>query len=245
MGAEVSYWVVIVEDDRCQAESILELIDRFPQHDLLRSTVVSGPSDFRKLLEVEGRQPDIVFMDIRFDAEGASGIDAVRETIRPGSGTQVIYVTGYMNYCVEVYQTDHAYFLVKPVEQRLFDDALSKALANLTGKTALLGIKVGRTIKSIHPWNVSYIESVRRKVRIYSGNEVIEAYASLADLSSKLPQSFVRCHGSYLVNMDYIEELGKDGIKLRSSKVIPVSQARRKATREAFLEYVESIAERG
>ena len=50
-----------------------------------------------------------------------------------GSGTQVIYITGYpLQFCTMVYQTEHIYFLTKPLRQQELFDALDKAMAKLS-----------------------------------------------------------------------------------------------------------------
>ena len=182
-------------------------------------------------------------MDIELGAGSLTGIDVVRELVDPGREMQVIYITGYIEYCQRVYETNHSYFLVKPVDRQLFDLAMDKALKALAAPSGrFLKVQVGRTIIPLQPKMISCVESVRRKVRFYTMGEVVEAYASLTAVAAKLPDTFIRCHGSYLVNMEHIEEMRKDCIVLRSSKVVPISQPRHKATREAFMKYLDREA---
>ena len=175
-------------------------------------------------------------MDIVLDSGKCDGIEAVKRLAPAGCGTQVVYVTGHLEYCTKVYQTEHVYLLIKPVAQSDLYDALYKALANLERiKSRPITIQTGGTLHVLAPGEISFIESDRRKVRIHQGQEVIEAYASLAELSEKLPPSFVRCHKGFLVNMDYIAELQSADVRLRSGELVPLSQRRRSAVRESFI----------
>ena len=70
---------------------------------------------------------DVLVMDIELGSEDANGIDLVKRYFPAGCGTQVIYVTGFVEYCTSVYRTEHLYFLVKPFAQDDLDDALSRA----------------------------------------------------------------------------------------------------------------------
>ena len=92
--------------------------------------------------------------------------------------------------------------------------------------------------RKIQPSKVTYVESDRRKVRIHVGGDVIVAYGKISELCRDMPSRFVQCHKSFLVNMGFIEELGKDSVTLTTGDQVPVSQKRRKSTREAFLSYV-------
>ena len=88
---------------------------------------------------------------------------------------------------------------------------------------------------------VAFVESNLRKVRVcLADGESLETYATLAGLLKKLPPTFVQCHKSFLVNMDHIAELRPDCVVLQSGDTVPISQARRKATREAFLSYARA-----
>ncbi len=60
----------------------------------------------------------------------------------------------------------------------------------------------------VDPAEVEFVESERRKVRLHSvRGECIETYATLGQMLDMLPECFVQCHKSYLVNMACIVEL--------------------------------------
>ncbi|WP_143412183.1 LytR/AlgR family response regulator transcription factor [Arabiibacter massiliensis] len=179
-------------------------------------------------------------MDIVLGSRACDGIEAVKRFAPDGCGTQVVYVTGHPEYCTKVYQTEHVYFLTKPVAQAHLDDALGKALANLERAASRpIAVQTGGTVHALVPERIDFIESDRRKVRIHQGQEVIEAYASLAELAEKLPASFVRCHKGFLVNMDHIAKLQSSDVLLRSGELVPLSQRRRPAVRESFIAHLQ------
>jgi len=254
------YQVVIVEDDAAQAEIIRSMIECSPRGgELAIEHVVDAESLTARLAEEPAI--DVLVMDIELGSEDANGIDLVKRYFPAGCGTQVIYVTGFVEYCTSVYRTEHLYFLVKPFAQDDLDDALSRAFERLPaapffflGPAALcrasgrleadaskpLSVRLGSRVVLVEPSRISYIESDRRKVRIHAGAEEIEAYASLSDLSAELPASFIQCHKSFLVNMDHVKELKADSVVLSSNQVVPVSQKRRKFVREAVFSRVQS-----
>lgn len=119
-----SYTVCIVEDN---AECAAALIDKVAASSFSEGFEVHEMASRAELESFvsEGRAIDILITDINLGTDAADGISMVRDLFPTGSKTQVIYATGYIEYCTPVYETQHVYFLVKPIRQSAFDDALN------------------------------------------------------------------------------------------------------------------------
>lgn len=256
-----SYTVCIVEDN---AECAAALIDRVAASPFSEGLVIHEMASRAELESFvsEGRAIDILITDINLGTDAADGISMVRDLFPTGSKTQVIYATGYIEYCTPVYETQHVYFLVKPIRQSALDDALKKALENLAGqstqgseaKRASRGARAdvppklspcaltfnvrGRTIV-VDADCIEYLESERRKLRLRTDGNVMEVYCSLADAQAMLPEGFVRCHKSFVVNLADVVEIGKDDILVKSGERVPMSQKRRHEVKEALLDYLK------
>ena len=234
------YRLVVVEDDRNQCEAIELLLSRHPRKSECSLEAVGGVAELKVLLDAGGPSIDVLLMDIALGAGNPSGIEVVSRYFGSNGGTQVIYITGYAEYCTKVYETEHVYFLVKPVEQHDFNNALDKALANVEiGRNRQIVVRSGGNAMVLLPHTIDYIESDRRKLCIHVGGRTVETYSSIADMAAKLPSSFVQCHKSFLVNMDCIQEFGGNCLLLASGETFPVSRTKRKTAFEAFLAYIE------
>ena len=124
------YQVVIVEDDADQARILGHMIERSPRGGDVVITHLADAASLRERFAT-GLAVDILMMDIELGPEDANGIDLVKQLVPVRCGTQVIYVTGFVEYCTSVYRTDHVYFLTKPVAQDDLDDALDRAFERL------------------------------------------------------------------------------------------------------------------
>lgn len=186
-------------------------------------------------------RPDALFADIRLDgsSDAAGGIELVRSRFPRGCGTQVVYVTGYAHYCTPVYETEHVYFLTKPVRQAELDNALRAVLAHLDEQcAATIPVRAGGRVIGLDPSRVRYVESDRRKVIVHGEGPLIETYATLSGLKAQFPPSFIQCHKSFLVNMAAIEEIGPRTVKLRTGELVPLSRHRRADVKEAYLAFL-------
>lgn len=234
------YTVAILEDNDEHAQLVRRQLEASPHGSRFRIERFRSEVDLESALSA-GARIDVLVADVQLGDGDRTGIDVVGRLFPPGCGTQVIYLTSYAEYCSRAYRTAHVWYLLKPAAQRDLDDALSRALGNLErARSRAIAVQSRGQTVSIAPSSIVYVESDRRKVRIVMRDDAVESYASLDDIERLLPASFVRCHKSFLANMDLVARLGKDGLEMATGCVVPVSQRRRAVTREALMAYLRT-----
>lgn len=231
--------LLILEDDRENQALLRRMVMNSPFKERLRVDAVSNAASLKAFID-SGRKIDILMIDIALGSNSPNGIEVVRHLFPAGCGTQVIYVSGYVEFCTPVYQTEHAYFLLKPVKQRELDAALRKSLTRLNASESKpIALQHGSSVTLVPAAEIEYIESDRRKVRVHTTTgKVIEIYATLSEMMDMLPDDFAQCHKSFIVNMALIDELSASAIRMRSGEEVPISQRQRKAVRQTFFHYV-------
>lgn len=229
--------LVICDDSPEVLETLRQMVSaNLPHPAPYRIDTFSSSEKLTKAVR-KGLQPDIALIDIKFGQE--NGIHLAKQLFPLGSRTQVIFVTGYIEYCTAVYETEHIYFLVKPVNGQELQQALRKALERLnSGPEKLLTLRSRTMIQRIPLSAIRYIESRARKVIIYYGSTSYEHYSTLTDLLNQLPENFIHCHKSFCVNMEHIVRMEPDRFILSDEKTIPISQTKRTETRTRFLEFL-------
>lgn len=229
------YSLVIMDDMEEAAQEAQRAVEASPLGSLFSIIRVANSAEL-KILRGGGAPCDVLIADIRLgDDEQANGIRAVRELFGRGCATQVIYLTGYIEYCTEVYETDHVYFLTKPICQVDFDRALARAVEGLKhAASENLMVKHGHTVIAVPCGEVTFIESRLRKLEIHTVDGVHHTYGTIPDIMGALPRGFVRTHKSFVVNLAHVTRLDPDEFVLCSGEVVPVSKRRKREVREAF-----------
>lgn len=87
-----------------------------------------------------------------------------------------------------------------------------------------LVVKFAREIHLVPIETIDYIESIRRKVFIHSDDGIYQMYSTMRDIIAKLPESFLRCHNSYLVNSERVVTVRSTEIVLTSGSKVPISK---------------------
>ena len=92
---------------------------------------------------------------------------------------------------------------------------------------------------------ISYVEARDKKIYICTRSESFGFYETIDHMLELLPKNFLRCHRSFIVNMDKVKKLHlSDGlIELDSGDMIPLSRSCRKAVREYGKEKPETLSE--
>ena len=73
---------------------------------------------------------------------------------------------------------------------------------------------------------IEYMEAREKKIILYSNYEKVDFYSSLTKLLPLLPDCFIRCHRSFIVNMIFVEKIDFSEwlLYLKNTIVIPISK---------------------
>lgn len=231
--------VAICEDNRVHSDLLKEMLLEIDEEGMLISSFLAAKP---LLAELKKNSFDILFLDIQLQEE--SGIDLGMKVRTAYPYTKIIYVTGYMHYAQDIFETEPSYLLFKPISKEKLCKALEwiRAQRSIADQSDALGVTCQGKVVNIRYSEIQFIESVKRVVHIYCGlGGEYQTYCKLDDLEIRLPNSFLRCHKSYIVNLNHVKKQGNAEFLLYSGAVVPISQRRANDVRNAFFEFVGDI----
>lgn len=190
---------------------------------------------------------DLLFLDIYMD--GLSGMDAARRLRDMGCRIPLVFLTSTPDFAVESYEVRADGYLLKPPDREKLSGVLERALA--ARERPRVSLRCGREHRYFYLDEILCAESRNSTVflRMADGSET--------SLKSKLDQieaaladpRFLRCHQSFLVNMDYIADVDGD-FRLKNGVTVPVRVRSRREMSERYYQYfvshtVARLPERG
>ncbi len=194
---------------------------------------------------IKKETPHLVFLDVRMqEIDGFSVLDRVEEKTRP----LVIFVTGYQEYAKRAFDVHAVDFLVKPLDRKRFDEAMTQAKAWLSsrrergepphkpepGYRQRLGFKSSGRVFFLPTDKIEWIEAEAKYVRLHFEGKSPLLREPISTLEAQLdPEKFLRIHRSYIVNIDCIRELQqlfnqKYLVVLRDGTELPLSDSGRR-----------------
>lgn len=182
---------------------------------------------------------DIAFVDVVMKQE--SGIDAAREIAAEQPGCKIIFCTSFPEYAPDIYAVRHTCLVTKNRLEELVPLALRRAQAeDMEYKPKLLMIRQRSSTEIVEEAQILYIERSGRVSHVHTddGRELQSADKLNLFLEKVTPDTFGRCHVSYIVNFSHVEHLGRDSVRLKSGAMLPVSRAYAKSFRRQLGEYI-------
>lgn len=177
----------------------------------------------------------IIFLDIELDKE--NGIE-VAEQYRKNNDSLIIFLTSHVEEMPNGYKVRAFRFLVKPINIKLFHEALNAAIDEINSERKLQVQSDEKTI-IISTKNIIYVEAgdrcscVRTEDGFYRNPMILsEMYDYLGGREFYMP------HRSYIVNMDYIREIEKKQIVMRNGERIEISKLKWKQFNDYFHRYL-------
>lgn len=212
---------------------------------LKRDELVNGIGSFANQEEFlqkirDGEKFDIVFMDIDWKKK-TDGIQLSGMLYELTPMTQIIYVTGFNDrFSQQIFleKSNLCGYLVKPVKEELLHKLLVKAKENAEHTEEKLVVRQNGTIQAIPIREIRYLESKGHHVMIHTLEKTLELYGRLERVKEKLPESFLQCHKSYVVNMNYIMFIDKSEILLKGGARVNISREKYNEVRENYFRYM-------
>lgn len=241
---------VIGEDERIAREELAYLIQ---SHDdfILCPSAENG----KQVLEhYHQYRPDVIFLDIHMPI--LSGMQVAIELVELCNKTDekppmLIFTTAYDEYAIQAFGVGAIDYLLKPYDKQRFNAAISRVRKhfsldnqksvtpihldgmNQQQRSSKLLIDDGEKVVVVSPEMIQYAVRNERLIEIATEKENIQTRMTLQELEGKVRGfPFFRPHRSFLVNLDYIQEMipwfnGAYHIILKNNEKtkIPVSRA--------------------
>lgn len=234
--------IAICDDDYKQSQKteklILEKAERFsPETELF-----SDGTELIKAVKNGGYTPDLAVLDIHMP--GNSGIDVAKTLNLLVPECNIIFLTSFLGYATEVYETRHSYFILKSELEERIDAALTKVLVD-RAQELRIRFREGRTVQTVTAAEVLYLERILKKTAIVlcSGKKHFTT-AKAEELLKDFPADrFAHCHQSFWVNVEKITGMKTESFSLINGEEIPISRSRKKEAKDAFFAQLERQTE--
>ena len=160
---------------------------------------------------------DIAILDI--DMGDFSGIDLAWRLRKEKPGIVIIFLTNFIQYAPEGFEVQAFRYLLKTNMQERLVSYFEDAVKEVVRKKQIITISVNSELIDIPVNHILYLESNLRIVimhLIHDERTEYRFYGNMTDLSEKLEDlGFLRIQKSFLVNMEYIEQMQYEKVHLR------------------------------
>lgn len=234
-----TYRLAVCEDDKV----VREAISRFCDEVLTEAQIPHEITGFSTVEELEASfavqdwEPHLLILDI--ETGNKTGMELAKEMRDREDERSIIFITGYEKYLAEGYDVQPLQFLLKPINWEKLQTAILRDW-KLRHSPKVLLLQKGRSMIRIPFRDILYVEASgnhRITITQKEGNEVFQS--GLMEVEQLLPEDqFLRCHKSYLVNLNHVKKINKTSFIMDDSHHIPIGRTYEKICQEAVLNHV-------
>lgn len=231
--------VTVCDDEKITRDSIVRALKRYSEESGTEMEITEFASA-DSLLNNYPKDIDLLLLDIYMP--GIDGMDAARAIREFDQEVCLIFITTMYQRAIEGYKVRAFGFIRKPVSFEEFSHEIGDAIANIrrnSEKDHVITVKSSGKAYRVPVSKISYCEVRGHYISLCVDGQIREYRCPIRELEEQLGKyGFFRCHASFLVSADAIQEIRQVDILLKDGNVVPISQRRRKAFMSALSEYL-------
>jgi two-component system, LytTR family, response regulator len=216
--------VLIVDDEALAREGLRMLLAQ----DRDVSAVREARDGREAVAAIREVRPDLVLLDVQMpEMDGFGVVGAVGAEHMPG----VVFVTAHDRYAMQAFELNAIDYLLKPVTEERFAQALIRAKARLRSSPAAddpsqrilglleaiaaptrflkrLAVRSGNKTMFVDLEDVDFMRAAENYVELHVGRAAYLVHVAMSGLEASLdPEAFLRIHRTTIVNMRRIKEV--------------------------------------
>jgi len=154
---------------------------------------------------VNSNKADVLILDIELKSS-MSGLDLAEKIRSQNKDCYLIFSTGHLEYAMIAYKLKTFDYLPKPITYERLEDTIIRLFNDINGLPKKY-IKIDNKNTLIDENEIQYIRRDGMKLIYHTSNKDFEAYSSFNKMQLNLPNNFIRCHKSYVANINKITNI--------------------------------------
>jgi two-component system, LytTR family, response regulator LytT len=183
----------------------------------------------------EGYRPCLIFLNIK--EESISAARAIRNLVQD---CVLVLMACTVDYALEGYSV-HAYsYLIKPFHVGNVIEILQSIDKNICRSIEL---RINGSSVQIPCSELAYLESEKHHILFHAHNRSIKAIGKLDFYEEMLKnnKTFIRCHQSFLVNMNYIKDAKGNNFLLLDGTIVPIRRREAAKCKAQYYSYIIGV----
>lgn len=174
---------------------------------------------------------DIFITELSF-YNGRNGVELAKRINKVAPSCNIIFYTNKIPNELDIYESRHVNCMLKGRHDARLVMTTSRLIEALMSEKskAFIKIRFDRNIIILDCREIMYIRLENRVTKFYTarteenGNRVFCEYRPLSEIIKELPDNFVRCSASAVVNKDHIKQYNHQAVTMMDDAVIKIGR---------------------
>lgn len=202
---------VLCDDNKAILDRLSKMLESlFIKHHFDAEVSFSSTDAKSTLQYVKNNIVNALFLDIDLKSD-ISGLDIASKIRKINKQVYIVFTSAHLEYILIAYKYKTFDFIPKPITIERLEETILRMMEDLNTETKKNGfIRLNNRNTIIDQDSVKFIKKDGMKLVFYTDTRKYETYSSFNKISEVLPPNFVRCHKSYIANVNKITNINQN-----------------------------------
>lgn len=229
--------IAICDDNKNDLNLTSSLIKDYCEKAMLEVEIDLYPTGSLLLPHVSKGAYELYILDIYM--EPIDGMELARAIRKTDNDCEIIFLTTSPDFALEGFGVHAIGYLLKPLIPSALSELLDRHSSRFLRSARYITIKHSRSTVRLRRRVILYAEIYGKQTIIYTLDGTYQTWTSLDELERQLDgEPFLRCHRSYIVNMQCIDRVQGASFILENGSQIPISSHDAAQYKKIWQDYV-------
>lgn len=177
----------------------------FTKNNYNASVVFKSDNSDDILSYIDNNVVDVLLLDINLKSN-KSGLELAEEVRKRKKNSYIIFTTGHLEYAMVAYKYKTFDYLAKPITYDRLEETVNRLFED-ANEVSKRYIKIDNKNTIIDEAEIQYVKRDGMKLVFHTSSRDYDTYSSFNKFQDKLPDTYIRCHKSYIANLSQIKDV--------------------------------------
>lgn len=199
---------VLCDDEKLMLDKLSTLFEKaFIKNDF-DAKIALKTSDYKEVLSfMSNNTVNVVVLDIEFKNSNLNGLNIAEEIRKINNDCYIFFITSHYEYLAQAYDyKTFAYIFKNNLNLDTISNTLIRLFNDISGNSKKF-IKIDNKGTFLELSEIHFIEKRGMQLIYHTTDKCFSTYTSFTKIENLLPKNFVRCHKSFIANINNISSI--------------------------------------
>lgn len=233
--------VAICDDSAQERETMRSYVETYCKEKIAECSISTFESAEDLINDKMASHSDAILLDIYMN--GMDGMTCAKLLRDNGYTGCFVFITTSREHAIDGYAVEALDYLTKPVTYPRMCKAMNRVFRNCEGALTSITVSVDGKQTLLLLRDIYYIETGNNhNTLLHLTGGIINSTTLISDIDALLQPypNFLRCHRSYLINMNYVERVDDGMVIMQDGSHVLLPVRRLAETKRQIIDYLRS-----
>lgn len=154
------------------------------------------------LAYIKSNKINVLILDIQLHSD-INGLEFAKKVRETDKNCYIIFLSAHLEYVIMAYKYKTFDYIAKPFSQERLEETIIRLFKDIE-ETPKNYIKIDNKNTLIDENEILFIKRDGMKLIYHTSNKNYDAYSSFNKIQKNIPDNFIRCHKSFMINIHKI-----------------------------------------